>query len=148
MKCFLDSFSLCLKNENTGIIFERFLSVLTCWPLARTNSAGSLKHQLQSRSSSVEVWIMWNSTSHQPPSLPSPQRPRRWGASKQMLASQHWRSKVIGLGAGFVWEERNGRWTRPCSTSSAGDKQAAPSYDLVWFEGCYDGGPLIEFCHR
>lgn len=135
------SFPRCIATQNTDIIFEWFL---TCWPPARTNS---LKRQLQSRPSSAEVWIMWNSTTHQPsyfpPSLPSSplqkQRRQRRGASDQMLASlntEGQRSWVDSGGRGeFVGRRgRNSRWTRPCSTSSAGDKQTAPRSDLVWFE--------------
>lgn len=132
------SFPLRITTQNTGIISERFLTVPTHWPLARTNSAGSLKCQLQSRSSSVEVWIMWNSTTHQPSSLPSLKQRRRRGTSDQMLASPNaggQRSWIDSGGrGGFVMEERYGRWARPCSTSSAGDKHTAPSTDLVWFE--------------
>lgn len=132
------SFPLWITTQNTGIIFEQYLTVSTCWSLPWTNSAGSLKCQLQSRSSSVEVWIMWNSTTHQPSSLPSLKQQRRRGASDQMLAGPNTggqRSWIDSGGrGGFVMEERNGCWARPCSTSSAGDKQTAPSTDLVWFE--------------
>lgn len=49
----------CITTQNTGIIFGLFLTVLSWWPTAQRNSAGSLKWHLQSWTSSAEVWIMW-----------------------------------------------------------------------------------------
>lgn len=99
------SLPLCITTQNTGMVFKRLPSVPTSWPPARTNSGGSLKRQLQSQFSSAEVWIMWNSTTHQPSSLHPPQQRRRRGASNQMLASTNTggqRSLVDGGGPDHV----------------------------------------------
>lgn len=114
------------------------------WPSTLSNCAGLFE---TTPSKPVEVWIMSNSTTHHRPSrssLPSP----RDGASDQMLASpgsggqRSWADSG-GRGVFLLGEWHGGHWTRPCSTSSAEDKHAAPSSDLVGFEL---GPPGWEVC--
>lgn len=75
-------------------------------PTAWTNRSCALKSQLQSRFSSVEVWIMWDGTTQHPAQA----------ACEQMLP------RVKG---------RRPRWWLVCSTSSVGGKQT-PRRSANW----------------
>lgn len=98
-----------------------FWALVTRWPAARTNSSDSLKYQLQSRCSSVDVWIMWNSTTHQP----------TWGASKQMSTSpttRGQRSPVLAVG--LFGEGHTVRWADHVALHQLGVNR--PSHPPWW----------------